>query len=164
MANSLDVNLWLLLINFTSDRCTCNKILFKRTWYVSAQLTINSNPQCLHHLSCSFKCYSIHCICQTTSSGFYGRLVQWEQKGEVGWYIHPKGENSMAVCGFGCENSSVVSLHKWSWIIVISPHRTSMQCSSAICVAHCLRNLITNVLRMTECNCTCSLEQENPYV
>jgi len=22
--------------------------------------------------------------------------------GEVGWYIHPKGENSRAVCGFGC--------------------------------------------------------------
>jgi len=26
-------------------------------------------------------------------------------EGEVGWYIHPKGENSMAVCGFGCKKS-----------------------------------------------------------
>jgi len=25
-------------------------------------------------------------------------------KGEVGWYIHPKGENSMAVCGFGLKS------------------------------------------------------------
>ena len=37
-------------------------------------------------------------------------------QGEVGWYIHPKGENSTAVCGFGCKkNPSVGSLHKWSW-------------------------------------------------
>jgi len=25
--------------------------------------------------------------------------------GEVGWYIHPKGENNMAVCGFGWKKS-----------------------------------------------------------
>jgi len=24
-------------------------------------------------------------------------------QGEVSWYIHPKGENSMTVCGFGCK-------------------------------------------------------------
>jgi len=34
--------------------------------------------------SCSYKCYSIHCMCQTicdvTSSNFLGRLVQCEQK------------------------------------------------------------------------------------
>jgi len=34
--------------------------------------------------------------------------------GEVGWYIYPKGENSMAVCGFGCKNPSIGSMHKWS--------------------------------------------------
>jgi len=38
----------------------------------------------------------------------------------------------MAVCGFGCKNPSVGSLHKWSWKTVISPHRASMQCSSVI--------------------------------
>ena len=32
-------------------------------------------------------------------------------QGEVGRYIHPKGENSMAVSGFGCKNPSVGSLH-----------------------------------------------------
>jgi len=44
-------------------------------------------------------------------------------QGEVGWYIHPKGEKSMAVCEFGFKNPSVGSLHKWSWKTVISPHR-----------------------------------------
>jgi len=34
------------------------------------------------------------------------------RQGEVGWYIYPNGENSMAVCGFGCKNPSVGSLHK----------------------------------------------------
>jgi len=24
-------------------------------------------------------------------------------QGEVGWYIHPKGENRVAVCGFSCK-------------------------------------------------------------
>jgi len=32
-------------------------------------------------------------------------------QGEVGWCTHPKGENSMAVCGFGCKYPSVGSLH-----------------------------------------------------
>jgi len=45
----------------------------------------SSNLQCLHNSSCSFKCYSIHCICQTicdvTSSNFLRRMVQCEQKG-----------------------------------------------------------------------------------
>jgi len=48
-------------------------------------------------------------------------------QGEVGWYIHPKGENSMAVCGFGCINPSVGSLHKWSW--KQSYHLTGPPCS-----------------------------------
>ena len=46
---------------------------------------------------------SIHCMCQTicdvTSSNFLGRLVQcvkgWDR---MGWYKHPKDENSMAGC------------------------------------------------------------------
>ena len=52
-------------------------------------------------------------------------------QGEVSWYIHPKGVNSMAVCGFGCKNPSVVSftngLEKQS-----SHPQGSMQCSSVI--------------------------------
>jgi len=47
-----------------------------------------------------------------------GRLVQCEQKGwdrGGGLVIHtPKGENSMAVCGFGFKYPSVGPLHKWS--------------------------------------------------
>ena len=42
--------------------------------------------------------------------------------GEVGWYIHPKGENSLAVCGFG---------YKKSLCRAIAPHR-AMQCSSVV--------------------------------
>jgi len=60
---------------------------------------------------------AIACMCQTicvvTSSNVLGRLVQCEQKGWdrgrcVG--IHPKGENSMAVSGFGCKDSSHASI------------------------------------------------------
>ena len=74
---------------FTAFLRTCmpfhsiiNKIVFKQA---SVRLSISSNLQCLHNSSCSFKCYSIHCMCQTicddTSSNFLGRLVQCEQKG-----------------------------------------------------------------------------------
>jgi len=58
-----------------------NKIVFKKTWYVSARLSISSNLQCLHNLSCSFKCYSIHCMCQTIWMSLSARLVQCEPKG-----------------------------------------------------------------------------------
>jgi len=41
----------------------------------------------------SFKCHF---------GALFGRAVLWgnhlEQKGEVGWYTHPKGENSVASC------------------------------------------------------------------
>jgi len=35
----------------------------------------------------------------------------------AGWYIHPEGENSMAVFGFGCKNPSVghLSYFKCKW-------------------------------------------------
>ena len=62
--------------------------------------------------ACDYGKFNVHqTICDVTSSNFLGRLVQCEQKvgqGEVGWYIH----NSMAVCGYGCKNPSVGSLHK----------------------------------------------------
>ena len=62
---------------------SANKIVFKKTWYVSARLSISSNLRCLHNSSCSFKCYSILCqtFCDVTSCNFLGRLVQCEQKG-----------------------------------------------------------------------------------
>jgi len=31
--------------------------------------------------------------------------AEWVEQGEVGWYIYPKDENSMAVSGFGCKIS-----------------------------------------------------------
>ena len=40
-----------------SDINKTNKIVLKNMWCVSAQLLINSNLQCLHNPSCSFKCY-----------------------------------------------------------------------------------------------------------
>ena len=48
-------------------------------------------------------------------------------QGEVGWYIHPKGEKSMAVCGFGCINPSVGSLHK------IGPRKQSSHLTGPPC-------------------------------
>jgi len=53
-------------------------------------------------------------ICDVTSSHFLGRLVQFKEKKWDRGRWHPKGENSMAVCGFGYKNPSVGSLHKWS--------------------------------------------------
>jgi len=103
-----------------------------------AQLSISSNLQYLHNSSRSFKCYSIHCMCQlicdVTSSNFLERLVQYDGTGGGGLVYTPKGftENSMAMCGFGCKNPSVGSLHKWSWKTDISLHRASMQCSSTV--------------------------------
>ena len=47
-------------------------------------------------------------VCDVTSSTF-------------SWYIHPKGENIMAVCGFGCKKFLRGSLHKWSWKTVTGP-------------------------------------------
>jgi len=112
---------------------TLNKIVFLKRHDMSGHDLVSDQTSniCINR---------IYCVCQTicvvTSSNFLGRLVQCEQKGgqgEVGWYIHPKGENSMAVCWFDCKNSSVWSLHKWSWKTVISPNSASMQlCSSAI--------------------------------
>jgi len=100
---------------------------------VSAQLSISSNLQCLHNPPCSFKCYTTYIVrVKQFVMSLPATLVQCEPKGEVGWYVHPKGENSMAVCGFSCKILSVGSLCKWSWKTVISPHRASMQCSSVI--------------------------------
>jgi len=100
---------------------------------VSAQ---TSNVCITHHAALNAIAYIV-CVkqvfCDVTSSNFLGSVgAEMVGEGEVGWYIHPKGENSMAVFGFGCINPSVGSLHKWSWKTVISPHRASMQCSSAI--------------------------------
>ena len=44
-------------------------------------------------------------ICDVTSSNFGSVGAERVGQGEVGWYIHPKGENSTAVCGFGSKKS-----------------------------------------------------------
>ena len=108
-----------------------NKIVFKKTWHVSARLSISSNLHCLHNSSCSFKCYSIHCMCQTicdvTSSNFLGRLVQCEQKGWdrgrwVGIYTQ-RVKTAWLCVGLA------VKIPQQGDCTVISPHRASMQCS-----------------------------------
>jgi len=84
---------------------------------------------------------------------------------------HPKGENSMAVSVFGCKNPSVGH-------VIISPtlsaggpikesyglHAVFKSDLLARTGYHCLSILITNVVRATESNLVCSLEQEYLYV
>ena len=85
-------------------------------------------------------------------------------QGEVGWYVHPKGENSMAVSGFGCKTLNTVisptlsanGPRKQSSYLI----KASMQCSSLIYwleLVSILSNLITNVL---ECHLVHCQEQE----
>ena len=54
------------------------------------------------------------------------------EQGEEGWYIHPKGENSMAVCGFGCKESLSRVITQMVLENSHPPHRASMQFSSAM--------------------------------
>ena len=119
-----------------------NKIVFKKTCYVS-------NNLCCHFQQFPWEIGSVR--------------AERVGQGEVGWYIHPKGENNMAVCGFGWK----ISLSRVIVQMVLeNSHFTSQglhACSVQVRFIS-LSNLISNVLRMTECNRTCSLEQENPYV
>jgi len=93
------------------------ELTIEKTWYVSAQLNISSNLQCLHNQAYSFKCYSMYvsnnlwCCFQQCPLEIGSVWAERVGCGEVGWYIHPKGENSMAVCGF---DPSVGSLHKFN--------------------------------------------------
>jgi len=67
---------------------------------VSAQ---TSNVSTTSHAALNAIACMCRKICGVTSSNVLGRLVQCKQKGwgreRVGWYT-PKGDNSMAVCGF----------------------------------------------------------------
>ena len=47
-----------------------------------------------------FNLQCLQAICDVTSSNALGRLIQCEL-GEVGWYLHPKGKNSIAMSGIG---------------------------------------------------------------
>ena len=80
------------------------------SWHnlVSAQI---SNVCITRHAALNARAY-IACVKQFVMSLL---AIPWEigsvgaervGQGEVGC-IHPKGENSMAVCGFGCKNPSV---------------------------------------------------------
>ena len=98
-------------------------------------------------------------ICDVTSSNFLGRV--WAERvgqGEVGWYIHPKGENNMAGVGLAEKNPSVGSLYKWSWkwrwqlpttrIYYVWTSRDSWLQRSSFkrvhCTTHCLRLYLGN--------------------
>ena len=67
---------------------------------------------------------------------------------EVGWYIHPRVKAAGLCVGLAVKSFSRV-------IVQIGPGNQSSHLKG-----QCLSNLITNVLRTTECNHTCSLEQE----
>ena len=62
------------------DPCHCNKLVFKKTCYVSARLSITSNSNV-----CITRHAAVACMCQTicdvTSSIVLGKLLQCEQKG-----------------------------------------------------------------------------------
>jgi len=95
-----------------------NKIVFKNMWYVLAWLSISSNLLCLHNSSCGFKCYSIHCMCQIICD------VTYTQRVKTAWLCV-----GLAVCGFGCKNPSVGSLHKINGPEKQLSHLTGPPCS-----------------------------------
>ena len=67
---------------------------------------------------------------------------------EAGWYIHPKGENSMVVSG--CKSLSrdnYFSYFKCKWPYLL--HAVFKSNLLARAGEHCLSNLITNVLSAT---------------
>ena len=94
-----------------------------RMWYDLTWLCISSkscrghgspfNCQCLHNLSCSFKCYSMYLSNNAwlPAMSFGHRLsMVWAERvgqGEVGWYIHPNMWKEPG-CGFGCKTLSRV--------------------------------------------------------
>jgi len=73
--------------DFTVDVWRCK---WRTTWY-QLQPPMASHAA-LNAIACMFQA-----ICDVTSSSVLGRLVQCGQKGDVGWYIHPKSENSLWV-------------------------------------------------------------------
>ena len=67
---------------------------------------------------------------------------------EAGWYIHPKGENSMAVSRLVVEypTLSANGLRKWSSYLLHAVFKSNLLARAG---EHCLSNLITNVLSAT---------------
>jgi len=49
-------------------------------------------------------------MCQTIFDVMSLGGERMEQR-ELGWYTHPKGEDNMAVCGFGSKNLTSLGLH-----------------------------------------------------
>jgi len=137
---------------------------------VLAWLSIGSDLQFLHNPSCNLKCYSLY-----VSNNLWCHFQWWcpweiEQKGWdrekwVGIYTQKVKTAWLHVCGFGYKNPSIGSLHKindpgkQSSRLTEPPWSVQVQFISS----HCPSNLNTDVLRRTEYNCMCSLEQENPY-
>ena len=104
-------------------------MILSRHDLVSAQ---TSNVCITHHAALNAIAYIV-CVKQFVISLPVISLGDWfsvSRKGgtEGDGLVHtPKGENSMAVCGFGCKYPSVGSLHKWSW--KQSSHLTEPPCS-----------------------------------
>ena len=131
---SCDLSRSCLKWSTTGSISTFSALCFSERFYSQLVSAQNSMVYINHHAAL----YAIACIEQFVLSLSAMSLEigsVWAERvgqGKVGWYIHPEGENSMVVCGFGCRNPSVGSLHKCFWKAVISPHRASMQCSSMI--------------------------------
>ena len=67
------------------------------------------------------------------SLGYWFSGSRKGETGEVGWYIHLKGENRTALCGFGCKKSLSRVITQMVLENSHPPHRASiMQFSSVI--------------------------------
>jgi len=106
-------------------------------------------------------------ICDVTSSNVLGRLVQCEQKGldRGRWVgIYTQSVKTAWLCvGLAVKTPQYRVDHCTNCPGKQSSHLTVFKYDLLVRASkHCLRNLITNVLGLTECNLVCSLEQENP--
>ena len=101
---------------------------FKKTWYFSARLSISMD---IRHGTCHAALNAIAYIVGVKQFVMSPPLGYWftgSRKGGTGGgglVYTPKGWKQHG-CGFACKKSSVGSLHKWSWKIVISSHKCDL--------------------------------------
>jgi len=95
---------------------------------VSAQI---SNVCVTRHAALNAIAYNV-CVQQFVMSlpaislGYWSVGAERVGQGEVGWYIHPEGENNTAVCGFGCKKSLSMVITQMVLENSHPPHRASI--------------------------------------